>query len=121
MSYDGKHLGEEGEILAAAYIEALGFRILERNYRTRLGEIDLIAGRRKAVHFIEVKTRRSHAAGSPFEQVTVHKQRQIIRVALTFCQARRLREPEMHFDVVSVDYSTAAPVIDYLMDAFEAS
>lgn len=120
MSDAGKQLGGEGEALAAEYLEMHGFRILERNYRAPTGEIDLVARRGAAIHFIEVKTRRSFAAGDPFAQVTVRKQRQIIRTALAYCVHHRLGEPEMHFDVVSVDRSGPTAAIDHLIDAFGA-
>ena len=92
--------------------------MLERNYRAPTGEIDLIVRRGSAIHFVEVKTRRSDVAGGPFEQVTWRKQQQIIRTALAYCLRHRLGEPEMHFDVVSVDRSGPAATIDHLIDAF---
>lgn len=120
MTNERQQFGSTGERLVATYLQDRGFRILERNYRTPLGEIDLIAAKGGAIHFVEVKARRSHAAGDPFEQVTPHKQRQIIRAALAYCARRRLINPEIHFDVVSVDHSTPTVTIDHLIDAFGA-
>lgn len=127
---DGKHsehmtkarlqLGADGEEEAVRFLRANGFRVLERNYRAPIGEIDLIVRRGAAMHFVEVKTRRSFAAGDPFEQVTARKQRQIIRTAMAYCVRHRLGEPEMHFDVVAVDQSGTTVAIDHLIDAFAA-
>ncbi|MBI2345716.1 MAG: YraN family protein [Deltaproteobacteria bacterium] len=65
MAHDRQMLGQSGEEIAADYLQSIGFRIVERNFRTRRGEIDLIASRGRAFHFIEVKTSpRANSAGS---------------------------------------------------------
>lgn len=76
-----KALGRHGEDLAAAWLERSGYRVLGRNVRTRLGEIDIVAGRGSLVVIVEVKTRRSDEAGSPLEAITPTKARRLRRLA----------------------------------------
>ena len=71
-------LGRRGEAAAARYLWWRGYRIVERNCRTSLGEIDLVAVQRRTVVFVEVKTRRTHETGHPLEAVTRQKQRRLI-------------------------------------------
>lgn len=74
-------LGRQGEDLAVSWMERRGYRILGRNVRTRLGEIDLVAGRGQLVVIVEVKTRRSDEAGSPLESITPIKAHRLRRMA----------------------------------------
>ncbi len=76
--------GKKGEDLAEAYIRDLGFDILERNWRYRRSEIDLIASRQNVLHFIEVKTRTSTEFGYPEESVSNKKLRSMIRCGTAF-------------------------------------
>jgi putative endonuclease len=114
-------LGNEGERLAARYLRRQGFTILARRYRTSLGEIDLVARDGKSIVFVEVKTRRSEAAGQPHEAVDLHKQGQLTRLALAFLKRFRLLEQPARFDVVSIVWESAAcpPKIIHYRNAFE--
>lgn len=76
-----KALGRHGEDLAAAWLERRGYRILGRNVRTRLGEIDIVAEHGAWVVIVEVKTRRSEETGSPLEAITPAKARRLRRLA----------------------------------------
>ncbi|MBI4433769.1 YraN family protein [Candidatus Uhrbacteria bacterium] len=76
--------GAEGEALAADYLVAKGYRVLGRNIRTPLGEIDLLCARHRTLVFVEVKTRTSHAFGPPEAAITPTKQRRLMRVAEWF-------------------------------------
>lgn len=96
------HLGLAGEQLAAEHLQRCGYTILHRNYRTRSGEIDIIARHRETVVFIEVKTRKNQLFGSPAAAVTLRKQVQISRVAQEFLQREGLIACPARFDVVSV-------------------
>ena len=86
MTQRTKDLGVNGENLAAQYLEANGWRILERNFRIRRAEIDLIAEREGMIVFVEVKTRLSNKFGRPAEAVDERKQRKIIMAAGVFMQ-----------------------------------
>ena len=93
--------GKLGEDLVASYLEGKGVKLLARNFRTRLGEIDIITEEKGAVHFIEVKTRLSDSIAPPCEFVNARKQRKIISAALEFLQSFD-EEMEVSFDVYEV-------------------
>lgn len=113
-----KRFGQEGEKTAASYLESLGFLILERNYRCRLGEIDLIVEKEGEIHFVEVKTRRSIDAVSPRELISRGKQRHISRVAQHYVASKRLFDRAGTFDVLTIDYSQGPPVFEWIEGAF---
>ena len=81
MTHDRLSLGRQGEDAAALYLQRKGMKILERNLRTPVGEIDLMASHRCILAFVEVKTRRGLSCGSPAEAVGPRKQRQIVQAA----------------------------------------
>lgn len=113
--------GAQGEQLAANHLQRNGFRILERNYRSRGGEVDIVARDRDgSVVFIEVKTRRSLAYGLPQLAVTRRKQHQISKGALSWLGRNRLHGCSARFDVIAVllhDDGTFG--IDHIVNAFE--
>ena len=94
-------LGQAGEAAAAAWYEANGYEVLDRNWRCRDGELDLILGRGRELVFCEVKTRTSTAFGVPAEAVTPVKQARIRRLAARWL-AERGRRGRIRFDVASV-------------------
>jgi putative endonuclease len=118
-------VGQYGERLAAIYLERSGYRILERSFRTRLGEIDLIAalGDRLIV-FVEVKTWGNiwENAGGPSDAVDEEKQRKITQTALVYCKLHGLLDTSGRCDVIEVsfDTSTRRPVFRHFENAFEA-
>ena len=113
--------GRDGEAVAARYLEEQGYKILETNYRNRLGEIDIIAKEGDTYCFVEVKTREGDEYGSPFEAVNEYKQRQIHRVALRYIQEFDLFDEYARFDVVAVDVEQAPPHVELIRHAFDAS
>lgn len=102
MSLKKKELGAQGEEIAVRYLKSRGYRILERNYRIRLGEIDIIAEQGADLVFIEVKTRSDTLFGSPFESLTFAKQRQLSKVALEYINKRDWHNRPARFDVVGI-------------------
>ena len=98
-----RHLGRAGEEAAARHLERLGFDVLERNYRTRWGELDLIAYDGRTLVFCEVKTRRTRG-GQPLDAVGARKQRRVRHVAMRWLTERsdRPRSPELRFDAIGV-------------------
>ncbi len=99
---DRKELGERGEQAAAAYLERIGFEILDTNWRTKAGEVDIVATDGDVLVLVEVKTRRSLKAGTPEEAVSATKQRRLGKLAGAYVQ-RLEREPEtVRFDVVTI-------------------
>jgi len=116
--------GDRGERAAARHLKRQGMRIIARQHRSRLGEIDLIAFDAGRVVFVEVKTRKSDAAGRPEEAVTAAKQRQLTRLALEYLKRRRwLGKKSARFDVVAITWphGSRRPEIAHFRDAFEAT
>jgi putative endonuclease len=117
-------VGRFGEERAAQHVEAAGLVILERNWRGRSGELDIVARDGSALVFIEVKTRSSAAFGSPAEAVDRRKAARIRRLAMEWMDARRAGlEPtfwsSVRFDVVSVVRRTADGLtVEHLIGAF---
>ena len=97
-------LGQSGEELAFRYLVLNDYIILARNFRCRIGEIDLIAAKDGILSFFEVKTRLSTYAGTPSESVTFHKQQKIRRVAEYYLMLNGLLEnmPVLSFDVIEI-------------------
>ncbi len=112
-------LGKSGEELAVALLEESGYRILARNYKTKLGEIDIVAYDKDTICFVEVKTRHSDKHGTPQEAISGFKQRQISKAALMYLKKNHLLDKKARFDVVSIIYSENAPKLDLIKDAFE--
>lgn len=94
--------GKSSEDLACAELQRRGYAVLARRYRTRVGEIDIVARDGAAVVFIEVKARTDEACGHPFEAVTGWKQRRIAAMAWDYLTRHRLHHLPCRFDVVSV-------------------
>ena len=110
-----RRLGALGEQLAAEHLERLGYRIVGRNYRTRWGELDLIAHDGRLLAFVEVKTRRaSGGAGSPFEAVDRRKQAQVRRIAAGWLTevSDRPRADDLRFDVIGVTVDGAGRLLE---------
>ena len=112
-------LGHRGETLAARYLKKAGYRIIETNYRTRLGEIDIIAKDGDTIVFVEVKTRASVHFGSPKWAVTPKKQRKISMVALTYLKDKNQNAARARFDVVAVISSRDKPQVEIVKNAFD--
>jgi putative endonuclease len=111
--------GREGEDLAALHLQAAGYHLLERGYRTRLGEIDLIASHRGILVFVEVKTRRGARFGTPAEAVHPLKQARLARLALQYLGARGRHDATCRFDVIAVTLRPPdAPRVEHFEDAF---
>ncbi|MBA2391255.1 MAG: YraN family protein [Ktedonobacteraceae bacterium] len=98
-------LGRLGERLAAEKLLSMGYGILERNFRCRYGEIDLVAEHEQDLVFVEVKTRRGNAYGLPEEAVNLRKQRKIIEVAHHYIDVHACPERSWRVDVVAVQLS----------------
>lgn len=119
MSKQDLYLGKKGEERAIDLLKDNGYKILVRNYKTKLGEIDIIASDKGTICFIEVKTRQSERFGLPIEAISASKQRQISKVALTYLKEKKLLDKKARFDVVSILYSQDTPRLDLIKNAFE--
>lgn len=116
---DNKSLGARGEEIAAVFLTGRKFVILERNFRCKGGEVDIVAREGKTFVFVEVKTRRTLSFGPPQASVTPFKQRQISKAALTWLAKNRLEGALARFDVVAILLrDQAVPRIEHFPDAF---
>lgn len=114
--------GPFGEKVAETYLKKEGYRILEKNYRTRFGEIDIIAEDGDDIVFVEVKTRKSDRYGSPFEAIDVRKQKKMSIVAMSYLGSCHLQDRPARFDVVAVLLSAGTrPQVELIRNAFELS
>ena len=112
-------LGAHGERIAAAYLSSAGLRLLDRNWRCRDGELDIVARDGTAIVFCEVKTRRGIGFGHPVEAVTPAKQRRLRTLAQRWLAAHDEHAPELRFDVVGVLVHPSGPaVVTHLRSAF---
>lgn len=118
MSLLGKLLGRTGEDRAARFLVSQGYRILERNYSTRSGEIDLIALHQGTVAFIEVKTRSNDAFGAPELAVNHRKQQRMVKAALGYIKFKKLHQVPCRFDVVAINTANEQQV-ELIQNAFE--
>lgn len=99
---DIKGIGRLGEEIAKKYLLSKGYIILDRNYRTRLGEIDIVARDGKCIVFVEVKARHGIKFGYPREAVHANKQLRIRNIASLYITNKRLWDNQMRFDVVEI-------------------
>ncbi len=111
-------VGQRGEDLAVDALREAGYEILDRNFRTPIGEIDVIAREGGALCFIEVKWRRDASMGHPAEAVTREKQRRLARTAEWYLARHRLFGSVARFDVVAILEGEGAPRVEILRDAF---
>ena len=119
MSTDGRQiLGKMGEDLACGELRRRGYAILARRYRTRLGEIDIVARDGETIVFVEVKARTDAAFGGAGAAVTGWKQQRVARMAADFLARRRCGEVPCRFDVVAIDFDKSGPRIEVYENAF---
>jgi len=118
MPHARQRLGSEGEDLACRELENAGYHIAERNYRSRFGEIDIVAIDEGTVVFVEVKTKTSRDFGDPVDEVTPQKQRQLVSMGEEYYSFRCRPDTQCRFDVVAVDLSEMPAKITHYKDAF---
>ena len=121
MPSKSQQYGQKGEATAVRYLRRCGYQILEKNYRTNLGEIDIIARDKDFIVFVEVKARQSRSFGNPKGALTANKQRKISMVALQYLKSTRQLEAKARFDVVAVHPSESCQRIEVVKNAFDLS
>jgi len=112
-------LGERGEALAFEKIKRLGYSNIIRNYRCRLGEVDLVAKDGDVLVFIEIKTRKGRPLGFAKEAVNARKRKQISKVALNYMKTNNCCDVSARFDVVAVSMGSGPPQIEVIKNAFD--
>ena len=122
LSANNISVGKLGEEIATAFLIARGYRILERNFRCKGGEVDIIARDPgdKSLLFVEVKARRDLSYGVPQLAVTPFKQRQISKAALTWLSKNRLHDKNARFDVIAILLDDSGHhKVDHIPNAFD--
>ena len=119
------HIGPYGEDLAADYLEKKSYKILQRNYRSRRGEIDIICldesaeNDNKVLVFVEVKARRALEYGIPTESVTVEKVGRIRQAAEVYMMLNEMEEVCCRFDVIGIVFNSGEIQIEHLQDVID--
>ena len=111
--------GKKSESIATVHLKKHGYKILEQNYRTKLGEIDIIAKDKDTLVFVEVKARKSNRFGNPKWAVTPRKQKKISMVALLYMKSTKQSNVKARFDVVAISSAKDKPNIEIVKNAFE--
>lgn len=111
-------LGRQGEDIAVKHLKSIKYKILDRNYRCAIGEIDIVAKEKDTIIFIEVKTRRTAEQVEPFESVGRKKQEKIRVLAEYYLQEKDYSECETRFDVLSIVSDEQENRIEHIKDAF---
>ncbi|MGD0336958.1 MAG: YraN family protein [Candidatus Omnitrophota bacterium] len=112
-------VGKDGEDIAVDFLKKNGYRILKRNYRTKLGEIDIIAREKDTLCFVEVKARSSLDFGAPQEAISISKQRQLSKAALAFLKEHNSLNNKSRFDVICITGAPEPKSVDLIKNAFD--
>jgi putative endonuclease len=110
-------LGMLGEDIAADFLSTQGLRILEKNFRFRSLEIDIIARNAKTLIIVEVKTRSSSDIAFPRDSINIAKQRRLFNAAQAFIESRKLML-DVRFDIIEINMIKGKPNINWILDAF---
>jgi putative endonuclease len=121
IKMEKKELGKKGEEVAIRFLKKRGYRIIEKNYVCKMGEMDIIAREKDTLAFIEVKTRTSTEFGPPQLAVNSSKQRQLSKVALNYLKEKKLEDVKARFDVVAILLGQKGEEIELIRDAFDLS
>jgi putative endonuclease len=118
---DKQQRGRDAEDVAARFLQSQGYRVLERNWRTRTGELDMIAEDRAALVFVEVRSKKAADSTTPQETVTHTKQRQVSQAAIAYVSQHNVQDRDCRFDVVEVFLNEdGKPVrVNLIQNAFE--
>ncbi len=118
MTIDRLIRGFLGEDAAEKELKKQGYSVIERNFRCRHGEIDIIAEHGGAIVFVEVKTRSNRSFGAPASSIDSRKKRHIIMTAKHYIEVRGISDRDARFDVVSIELNGDAPAVEVIKDAF---
>ncbi|HEX3015424.1 MAG TPA: YraN family protein [Desulfobacteria bacterium] len=114
-----RKLGRAGEDMALNYLKSVGMQLLERNYRCRLGEIDLVMVDRGQLVFVEVRTKSSKTFGTGLESITSRKRRKLKTLARYYMMYTGLKNDNIRFDVVSIEMPyQGIPSLEHVRAAF---
>jgi putative endonuclease len=115
-------VGDEGEGQAEAYLRRQGFRILGRNVRSPLGELDLVADDGGVLVFVEVKRRRTGSYGGAIEAVDARKRAKLVQLAAQYLAQHRIQDRACRFDVVLIqDDAVTGAAVQHIANAFDVA
>lgn len=116
-----REIGQLGETIARKYLIAKGFRIIDANFRTPFGEIDLVAEKDTFTVFVEVKTRTSREFDSPLYAITAAKQKAIIANSLVYLKKNGLCDAPARIDIIAIDLDSNGDlkILEYVKNAVE--
>ncbi len=114
MSLHRMNLGKIGEDIAVEYLQKRGLSILHRNYRTRFGEIDIVAQEGNKIRFVEVKTRITITKGKPYESVTSQKKHHLRLASTSFLLQNKIKDCKLSLDVISIVLNNDSSVKELL-------
>jgi putative endonuclease len=118
-SRSARELAERGENVAARHLRNKGYKIILRNFRSELGELDIIARDGKTLVFVEVKARTSDDVAAPEAAVDAEKQKQVVRVAKQYMTRYGIPQPAHRFDIVAIVWPPGRkPQIEHFENAF---
>lgn len=112
-------LGKQGEALAFQYLKSKGFKPIATNFRTRWGEIDIVAKRKKEYYFIEVKTRQNLDYGTPAESLPWFRQLRLKRMATYYVTQKKIVEKNLHLSLLGIDLTQTEPQITFIQNITE--
>ena len=118
MTQERLAFGVRGEELACEALIDRGYAIVERRYRTKHGEIDIVARDAETLVFVEVKARSDGSFGDPEESVTLQKQQRLVWMATDYLVMQRVGEVACRFDVVGINTVTTPPTVTVIPNAF---
>jgi putative endonuclease len=118
MTYERQKLGKHGERLAIKKIKALGYKVLDKNYRCPLGEIDLIAQDGQYIVFVEIKTRKGRPTSYAKEAITYRKKQRLSKIALYYLKHKGLIGRKARFDVIAICIDDKSVEFEIIHDAF---
>lgn len=120
MTKQRKKLGSEAERITAEYLEGQGLKVLERNHRNKIGELDIVAKDGDIFIIVEVKAKTGTGAGSPEEMINYYKQKKLINTAKAYFMLKGIENPNWRIDVVAVDFDIFGDhKINWLQSAVE--
>ncbi len=113
--------GAQAEQLAASFLKKLGYRIVDKNYRCRLGEIDLVVKDGRTTVFVEVRSASAGFCEHPAESITLKKRRTLSMAAVSYLKEKDMLDRPSRFDVVTVELQSGCdPKVTHFQNAFEA-
>ncbi len=115
MQNQNQKIGEVGEEIAENYLKKKGYKILERNFKTKWGELDIVASHKKAIIFVEVKTliKKINSEFLPEDEITFHKASQLQKMTQIYLYAKKLPlDIDQQIDIVAIEFNT---IVDYII------